>query len=227
MIAPEGLWFILTPAILSILFAGVALWKKHYVIWKGLSAFFLLVTLAMLFFFRDPERPLPPGDQIVSPADGTVLEIRRMADGTRNIAIFLSLMNVHQIRTPVSGKVLSTAHTPGKYHRADTRQAGAENEHITFIVDSPHGEIKTQVFAGMVARRIICHLDEGDEIKAGERVGFIRFGSRAEVYLPAEADVRVVLNQRITGGETVLAVVPKKTNQAAEPVSEAKEEAEE
>ncbi len=209
MFAPEGLWFILAPAIALVLFAAIAFWRKRNGLWKGLAAFFLLLTLFMLFFFRDPSRDLPDETAIVSPADGTVLSIRRLADGQMNIAIFLSLMNVHQIRTPVSGKVVSAEYIPGKYHRADQAVAGVENEHVKFMTDSPHGMIETRVYAGKVARRIVCPIKEGDEIKAGQRIGFIRFGSRAEVTLPPKSDIRVVVDQRITGGETILAVVPE------------------
>jgi phosphatidylserine decarboxylase len=173
-----------------------------------------VLTLFVLFFFRDPERKPPPGDRIVlSPADGRILEVRRI-DGNDNprgepaikVSIFMSVLNVHVNRIPVDGVVEKIQYHPGKFFSANLDKASLENERniVTLRTDDSKTVVVTQI-AGLIARRIVCNLSEGDSVKAGSRFGLIRFGSRLELLLPLESTVMVEKGERTRAGVTVIA----------------------
>jgi phosphatidylserine decarboxylase len=168
---------------------------------------FVTAATAVALFFRDPEREIPAGeDLVISPADGRVVEVASSAspDGAR-VAIFLSLFNVHVNRSPVSGRVRSVEYTPGAFKPAYDPGASTENERNTLAIDTPSGRVGVSQIAGIVARRIRCYKKVGDSVSRGERIGYIAFGSRTELTLPPEAEIVVSVGDRVRGGETVIA----------------------
>ena len=189
--------------------------------WKiGSLLLFGLVALT-LFFFRDPERKVPAGkDLILSPADGKVIDISEVEEENflrsrvKVIKIFMSIFNVHIQRSPVKGKVEWIEYKPGKFMAAYTEEASRENESNLIGIqksdqrDSNKDRILVKQVAGRVARRICCWCKEGDNLIAGQRIGMIKFGSRAEVYLPQEIEIKVKKGDRVVGGETLLGKFP-------------------
>ncbi|WP_051631047.1 phosphatidylserine decarboxylase [Afifella pfennigii] len=179
--------------------------------------FWLLLGLAiwMVIFFRDPERIAPDGDDLVlAPADGTVqplveavppAELELGTAPLKRVSIFLTIFDVHVNRSPVTGRVARIAYKPGKFVNADLDKASEENERNGLVLDTPSQQVGVVQIAGLVARRIVCTTSEGAELRAGERFGIIRFGSRLDVYLPAGAEVAVKPGQRAVAGETILA----------------------
>jgi phosphatidylserine decarboxylase len=209
-IHPEGWPFIGIAAGLNLLLVLILGW------W-GLA--FLPLSLWVVAFFRDPERAVPeaPG-LIVCPADGRVLPIVEaepppelgLSGGPRpRIAIFMNVFDVHVNRIPCHGTVMALAYRPGKFFNASFDKASADNERMSIglRVETPKGpgELAVVQIAGLVARRIVCGLGQGQTVRRGERFGIIRFGSRVEVFLPEGARVRVTAGQRVTAGESVLA----------------------
>lgn len=158
------------------------------------------------FFFRDPERT-PPSDPdiIVSTADGTILSVERNADGLWQIDTFLSVLNVHVNRAAVSGTVTESVHRAGSFHLAYRPDAGSANERHDLVIAGPCGEVRTAQIAGTLARRIVCHPRVGDTLKIGERIGLIRFGSRAQVVVPDGFAATVQPGDKVRGGESILA----------------------
>jgi len=185
--------------------------------WWGLAL--LPVTLWVVAFFRDPERTPPDGPGLViCPADGRILPIAEalpppelgLSGGPRpRIAIFMNVFDVHVNRIPCHGTVMALAYRPGKFFNAslDKASAGNERQSIGLAVATPAGEATLAVvqIAGLVARRIVCSLSPDQAVRAGERFGMIRFGSRVEVYLPPGAQPRVKAGDKVKAGETVLA----------------------
>jgi phosphatidylserine decarboxylase len=178
------------------------------------------LTVWVFAFFRDPIRTTPRGEKfIVAPADGLITMIAKvpppreiagaegLADGEyTRVSIFMSVFDVHINRSPVTGRVRKVAYIPGKFLNADLDKASEDNERQHIIVETPVGvRIGFTQIAGLVARRILTFVREGDQIEAGERVGLIRFGSRVDVYLPAGTGPQVLLGQRAIAGETVIA----------------------
>lgn len=176
----------------------------------------VIVTLVTVYFFRDPPRVTPtrPG-LVVSGADGVVEEIARAAPPPElemgpeerwRVSIFLSLFDVHVNRVPVDGVVTRRIHRPGRFHSAERPEASGENERSSTRFELADGRDLVMVqIAGLVARRIVCDLSEGARVRAGERLGIIRFGSRVDHYLPAGVAPLVAVGQRAVGGETVIA----------------------
>jgi phosphatidylserine decarboxylase len=167
-----------------------------------LSALGVVLLAFTLNFFRDPDRKTP-GDPngLVSPADGRIIR----ADGAR-ISIFMNVFNVHVCRAPVGGRVTSVAHEPGRFLAAMKAEASEQNERTTIVVQPPVGPPVTFVLvAGLIARRIVCRVDAGRELVAGERVGIIRFGSRVDLDLPTGTLPAVRLGDRVVAGETIVA----------------------
>src|SRR6476619_498558 len=179
--------------------------------WLGVIA-----TLACAYFFRDPERMTPtrPG-LTVSSADGKIVTIgtvvppKELALGDAlltRLSVFLSVLDVHVVRSPVAGSVVHSAYVPGQFLNAELDKASEDNERRAMVIETPGGEkIGVVLIAGLSARRIVPFVGEGTSVKAGERIGLIRFGSRVDVYLPANAEVLVAAGQTAIGAETVLA----------------------
>jgi phosphatidylserine decarboxylase len=174
----------------------------------------LACALFVLGFFRNPAREVP-GDErsVVAPADGRVLEAGPIErpDGSRaqRVAIFLSVFDVHVNRSPVAGRVVSVARGGSRYLAAFDRRAETENARCELVLETEHGErVAVVQIVGLVARRIVCHPREGEWVPRGARYGLIRFGSRTDVVLPADAELRVRRGERVRGGASVVAVLP-------------------
>jgi len=180
------------------------------------------LTIWVAAFFRDPVRTTPRGAKlVVSPADGLITMIARvppppelrgpegLADGDyTRVSIFMSVFDVHINRSPISGRVKRIAYVPGKFVNADLDKASEDNERQHFLVEGSDGvRIGFTQIAGLVARRILSFVREGDVVDIGQRVGLIRFGSRVDVYLPAGTSPKVLLGQRAIAGETVIAEI--------------------
>jgi phosphatidylserine decarboxylase len=176
----------------------------------------VLAALAafLLFFFRDPERQPPDGDDhVVSPADGRVLVAGdALAEATppgtwQQISIFLSPLDVHVNRIPVSGTITRVSFTPGKFLPAYQRDAGTANERSEIWIDHAGQTIVARQIVGVLARRVVCRVQTGAEVHAGDRFGIMKFGSRMDVFLPPGADIRVHVGDSVKAGETVIAVL--------------------
>lgn len=176
----------------------------------------VLLTVWCYYFFRDPKRTTPGRDGLViSPADGVVSLIERavppaelgMADAPlMRVSVFMNVFNCHVNRAPVAGEIKSIAYRPGKFFNASLDKASADNERNSVCIQMDSGEqIAVVQIAGLVARRIVCFVDDGQKLQAGERFGLIRFGSRVDVYLPEGVAPLVSLGQTMVAGETVLA----------------------
>lgn len=187
------------------------LWISEPLGWLG-----VLATIWCAYFFRDPER-FPPEDEnlVVAPADGRISAIDSVVapkeldigvERRTRISIFLSVFDVHVNRTPIAGRISKLVYIPGKFLNADLDKASDENERQCLTLEARSGiRIGCVQIAGLVARRIVTFVTEGDTVAAGERFGLIRFGSRTDVYLPPGCEPRVRIGQTAIGGETVLA----------------------
>ncbi len=171
-----------------------------------------LVSLFVLQFFRDPGRMVPNIENaVLSPADGRIVVIEKTEDiyGKREalkISVFMNVFNVHSNRSPVDGKVENVHYFPGKFVNADLDKASLENERNALLITAKNGQMVTCVqVAGLVARRILCYVKGGDIVRKGQRFGFIRFGSRVDVYLPLSARPKVSVGDKVYATETVLA----------------------
>ena len=172
----------------------------------GAPAWFLAVFV--LYFFRDPERIVPSGAVIVSPADGKVVDVREVElDGrkTWKVSIFLSLFDVHVNRAPVAGTIRNLRYQPGRFLIASRPQASIENEQNTITIEGERLTITFRQIAGLLARRIVFRKKIGDRVALGERVGLIKFGSRVDVFLPPEVPPAVAVGDRVQGGTSILA----------------------
>jgi len=206
---PAGLPFI-GGALLVALIAGAAIgWI--------LAIPFVVLGLFFLFFFRDPER-LPPTDSgvVASPADGRVIIAgRALADAApppgpeawQQVSIFLSPMDVHVNRIPASGRVTKVLFSPGRFLSAYRHEAGGTNERSEIWIDHGGQTVVARQIVGMLARRVVCRAKVGDEVRAGDRFGIMKFGSRMDIFLPLTATIKVSVGQMVRGGETVIAVL--------------------
>jgi phosphatidylserine decarboxylase len=190
--------------------------------WEFIAWLLVGLTIWVATFFRDPVRTTPRSDKlIIAPADGLITMITlvppppelRGPEGLNDpeytrVSIFMSVFDVHINRAPISGRVTRMAYVPGKFINADLDKASEDNERQHLLVESAEGlKIGFTQIAGLVARRILSFVREGDLVEAGQRVGLIRFGSRVDVYLPSGTAPRVLLGQRSIAGETVLGIV--------------------
>lgn len=206
IIAREGWPFIAIGFIASVLVTAVNGW---------LSLPFWLFTIFALQFFRDPARYIPEdADAVLSPVDGRVVVVERAQDPYRKtealkISIFMNVFNVHSQKSPVDGTVEAVEYNRGKFLNADLDKASTENERNAVLVTTATGrEITFVQVAGLVARRILCYTQVGRKLSRGERYGFIRFGSRVDVYLPLDAKAEVAIGDKVTGVSTILARLP-------------------
>ena len=203
-IAREGYPFILGSLLATATFAIFGLYV--------LALFFLAVTFFVCFFFRDPERVIPEEEgAVVSPADGKVVELGGVQEGDfatekmLKISVFMSIFNVHVNRIPYNGRVSDVVYYPGKFFSANLDKASGENERnvLSLEIGDGHKLIVVQV-AGLIARRIICKIREGDRLSRGERFGMICFGSRLDVYLPPDTVPAVSLGDKVLAGTSIL-----------------------
>ncbi len=204
--APEGYPFIF---VFGLITAAVALLAG---VLSALLPFVL--TLFMLYFFRDPERKIPEGEGLfVSPADGKIILIRDVFEkeylktDAREISIFMSPFNVHVNRAPCNGIVKAVKHTPGGFRAAYRDEASLTNENIAMHLGCKSGDILVRQVAGFLARRAVCRVKVGDELRRGERYGIIKFSSRLDVYLPKDTEIKVKLGDRVKAGETIIGAI--------------------
>jgi phosphatidylserine decarboxylase len=208
----EGLVF-LTPVF--VIFLGLLVWGVYHphLTVLFLSFVFLVLSLFIAYFFRDPERVVPTGDDLIlSAADGKVISIKPIDDaefigkeGTL-ISVFMSVFDVHVNRIPISGQVNYVKYSKGKFFPAFEEKASLENEQNELGLDTGKGKIILKQIAGILARRIVCRVKSGDMVKAGERFGMIKFGSRVDHFIPKNVEIKIKLNQKIKAGETVIGV---------------------
>lgn len=204
--APEGYPFILAFLLITIV---VSIFAKPW-----LTLLPLLLTIFMFFFFRDPERKIPAGDNIfVSPADGRVIliekvyEKRYLKDEAIEVSIFMSPLNVHVNRAPCDGSVESVVYTPGRFFSAFKRDASLYNENIAMLLDTKFGKVLVRQVAGSIARRAVCRVKTGDALRKGERFGIIKFSSRLDLYLPKGTHIKVKLGDKVKAGETIIGFI--------------------
>lgn len=208
VIAPEGVPFVLGAAAATA--ALFFLWPKSLPIAAG-----LLLTAFMAWFFRDPGRISPSeSGAVVSPADGKIVFCGDWPPGRyydepgKMVSVFMSVFDVHVNRAPVSGRVASVLYNPGKFHVASVDKASLENEQNGVVIETAGGQRVSYVqIAGLIARRIVCYLSEGETVERGQRVGMIRFGSRVDIVLPASATLRVKMGDRVRAGESIVGVL--------------------
>ncbi len=171
-----------------------------------------LLTAFCLWFFRDPKRKVPQGEGLlVSPADGKVVDISRVEENrflnkpAIKISIFLNVFNVHVNRAPVAGKIIDIIYNPGRFFPANVPKASLDNEQNALVMETASGKrIVCIQIAGLIARRIVCWLKKEGHVERGERFGLIRFGSRVDLFLPPETDVRIAIGDGVVGGETIV-----------------------
>ena len=208
---PAGYPFIAGALGLAILFTFI---------WKPLGFITLILTFFILYFFRDPVRAVPQKENLViAPADGRIISITpdqalpdeldddlELGETFTKISIFLSVLDVHVNRVPVSGEVMKTFYYEGKFLNAELDKASEENERSVALIKTDKDQyVGVSQIAGLIARRILTDLKEGKKVTVGERFGIIRFGSRTDIYLPKGVHAQVCVGQRTLGGETIIA----------------------
>ena len=206
IIAKEGWPFLAGALALSIMVTSV---------WGWWSTPFWLATLFILQFFRDPPRSVPAdADAVISPADGRIVAVEKARDpyldrDALKISVFMNVFNVHSNRSPVEGEVRKGWYFGGKFLNAALDKASLENERNALWIHAESGADVTCVqVAGLIARRILCYVQPKDRLKKGQRFGFIRFGSRVDVYLPLDARPHASVGDKVFAGETILARLP-------------------
>lgn len=204
----EGAPFYGVPLFVAVLLAVIP-WPSA---WALLSLPFFLFGGFALFFFRDPPRASSAErGEAVSPADGTVVAIEDLDDTPfydgpcRRVSVFLSVFNVHVNRAPLPGTVRRIQYEPGQFMNAMKPETSERNEANAVWLDTDYGPITVRQIAGAVARRIVCVVEEGENLKLGEKFGMIRFGSRTELYLPPKTEVCVTLKEKVFAGRTIMA----------------------
>ena len=180
--------------------------------WPWWSLPLWIVALFVVQFFRDPARSFEAaGNAVISPADGRIVAVERARDpylerDALKVSVFMNVFNVHSNRAPVDGEVREVRYFPGRFFNAAIDKASIENERNAMVIDTANGTRVTCVqIAGLIARRILCYAKPGDRVERGQRFGFIRFGSRVDVYLPPDAMPRASLGDVVYAGQTVLA----------------------
>jgi phosphatidylserine decarboxylase len=213
--AREGLLFIAISALVAAGAYAIALNRRSWPFW--LLAFLLtIIALWVAFFFRDPERSGERGDRlIVAPADGKVVLISEVDEPTflhgraKRISIFMNVFSVHVNRYPVSGTVRYVHHSSGKFLNAASEESSLENEQTSVGIEAGRYRVLVRQIAGLIARRIITYSREGEQVKQGDRMGLIRFGSRVDVFVPTNATVRVKVGDLTTAGVSLVAELPQ------------------
>ncbi len=212
-IAWEGIPFIIT---------GIGLTFIAIILnWDLLTIPLAVLTLFTIYFFRDPERTHVNDERAVfTPADGKVLSIEnlhngdyRLKDKVIKISIFMSIFNAHINRVPIKGKIAQLSYHPGKFFSANRDKASLYNEHniVTLETDNKKKIIFVQI-AGLIARRIACWVKKGDYVETGQRFGLIRFGSRLEVYLPPDSEIKVKKGEKVKAGQTIIGYLSEAEN---------------
>ena len=201
MIAPRTFPYIIVPLILACLTLAFSLYWRWII---SISLIFFLLSLVFLIFFRDPPRHIQEG--IVSPADGTIIDMNVLNDPdigpVQKISFFMNLWNVHINRFPLDGTIVKMHHLPGG-HRPAFTQESLHNEQLLYIMDTPQGKIKIIQIAGTFARRIVPYVTVGQKVIKGEKIGIVRFGSRVDLYLHRGIPLQVTMGERFHAGESL------------------------
>lgn len=198
--AREGFPFVIVPAIIALIFGYFEFWIA--------AALMALLAAFMAYFFRDPHRQVPEGDDIVvSAADGRVTRVDDTERG-KLVSVFLSPLDVHINRSPIAGSISKVEHIFGKKLPATSASASAVNERNSLTIEGEKMTVVCTQIAGILARRIVCWKKEGDELELGERFGLIKFSSRTDVLMPHEVVIKVAVGDRVVGGETIIAQLP-------------------
>lgn len=207
--------FFTVTALCLVVALGSFYFVEHAILKTVLISASILSFIFTLNFFRDPERTPPQGDHLVlSPADGTVIKIENVLEDkfingeATMVCIFMSPVNVHVNRNPISGKVGYYDYVKGEYFAAFEDKASLKNEQTHIGIENEKGKVFFKQIAGFVARRIVADVKVGDSVEAGKRFGMIKFGSRVDIYVPKNAEIKVELNQKTVAGETIVAVMP-------------------
>jgi phosphatidylserine decarboxylase len=207
IIAKEGWPFLGLSLVASLIVAALAGWLWSLPLW--------LVTLFIVQFFRDPARLVSgTGKSVLAPADGRIVVVEKVRDPylereALKVSVFMNVFNVHSNRSPVDGEVKARWYNPGSFLNAALDKASTQNERNALWLKTADGHDVTCVqVAGLIARRILCYVGEGDALARGQRYGFIRFGSRVDVYLPADSRVMVTIGEKVSASATVLAELP-------------------
>lgn len=200
-IAREGIPYIVVPVAVMLLLLILGLWP--------VAIFFGVVAAFMAYFFRDPNRELPAGpDLVVSPADGRVTRVRKLAEKTEPattlVSIFLSPLDVHINRAPIAGKITDVSYTRGKFLMATDENASLVNEQNALTIEGEKITVVCKQIAGILARRIVCWKRAGERVALGERFGLIKFSSRTDILLPPNVEVLVAEGARVKGGSTII-----------------------
>ncbi|MBI5376145.1 MAG: phosphatidylserine decarboxylase family protein [Candidatus Schekmanbacteria bacterium] len=206
-LAKDGWRFIIPLGIIA-----VALWLTDISV--SLSIIVTALTIFVIAFFRDPERNTPEGEGLViSPADGKIIRLEKVKNSILSgeehfmVSIFMSVFNVHVNRIPLSGKVTGKKYNYGKFISAFKEKSSNENENNVIVVRGKKHAAEVVQIAGLIARRIVCWVNVGDDVSVGNRFGLIRFGSRVDVYLPVSFEPGIVKGQKVKAGETILGVL--------------------
>jgi phosphatidylserine decarboxylase len=194
------------------------LFIEHTLVKWGIVLISASLFLFTLNFFRDPERTIPQGSDIVlSPADGKIIAVTKVTEENyiggeaMMISIFMSPLNVHVNRYPINGTVEYYRYVPGEYFAAFEDKASLKNEQTHIGIIAPKGKVLFKQIAGFIARRIVCNTRPGDTVEAGRRFGMIKFGSRVDVYVPSNSSIKVAMGETTVAGETILAQLNQKT----------------
>ena len=205
-LAPEGRIIVLP----LMVFNALAIWQANELEIPMIIPWILIILLVFcLNFFRDPIRTIPEGDDLVlAPADGKIVKIEKIQDQdlgeSQLVSIFLNIFNVHANRMPIHGTFSKVEYEKGKFLAAFDHKASDENERTEILLNSKFGMIKIKQIAGLIARRILCYAKKGETMDAGERLGFIRFGSRTDLILPIHVNLSVELGQKVIGNTTII-----------------------
>jgi phosphatidylserine decarboxylase len=211
MIAPEGK-IILIPASILLLIFGFLSFKSGNVWIKSFYYFDFIFVIFSLYFFRDPERVMPLDESLfVSPADGKVVQIIDVNDlevgQAKQISIFLSVFNVHKQAVPMKSKVLHSKYNKGKFLAAWNHKASMDNEQTEILFETESGmKFKIKQIAGLIARRILCYMEEGESVERGDRLGFIRFGSRVDIIVPSDFKIKVKVGDIVENRISVIGI---------------------
>ena len=210
ILSKEGIPVILSLVLFAAIISIGAL-ITHGIILKVLTVLSLFLVLFSIYFFRDPEREIPPGENlIVSPADGKVILIEQIPEEdvfkttVQKVSIFMSVFDVHVNRIPIDGRVTYFNYQKGKFHQAFKDDASYENERTIIVVENDKIKLLFVQIAGILARRIVCRIREGWNVKQGDRFGMIKFGSRVDMLLPMEVKLNIKLNQKVKAGATII-----------------------
>ncbi|CAH2792039.1 MAG: Phosphatidylserine decarboxylase (EC [uncultured Caballeronia sp.] len=204
IIAREGWPFIAIAAVVAILVQAMGDFGFAWIFW--------LIVIFIVQFFRDPARPIPSQpNAVLCPADGRIVAVETAHDPyvgreALKISVFMNVFNVHSQRSPVDGAITKVQYFPGAYLNAAVDKASTENERNAIVLQTASGHTVTSVqIAGLIARRILCYVHVGEPLTRGQRYGFIRFGSRVDVYLPVGSRPRVSIGEKVSASSTILA----------------------